>query len=62
MVALQSWLLAEDVEPKMTVVAGDSAGGELTLALTVALRKRCIAAPARNRWWNRLIELNIQET
>jgi monoterpene epsilon-lactone hydrolase len=46
MVAVFSGMLADGVDPKRTVIAGDSAGGGLTLALAMALRDRAIAAPA----------------
>jgi epsilon-lactone hydrolase len=46
MVAVYSRLLQEDLDPKTTVIAGDSAGGGLTLALAMALRDRGIPAPA----------------
>jgi acetyl esterase/lipase len=46
MVAVYSRLLEDGLDPKHTVIAGDSAGGGLTLALAMALRDRGIAAPA----------------
>lgn len=46
MVAVYSRLLEDGLDPKTTVIAGDSAGGGLTLALAMALRDRRIAAPA----------------
>ena len=46
MVAVYSRLLEDGLDPKTTVIAGDSAGGGLTLALAMALRDRGIAAPA----------------
>jgi epsilon-lactone hydrolase len=46
MVAVYSRLLEDGLDPKTTVVAGDSAGGGLTLALAMVLRDRGIAAPA----------------
>jgi acetyl esterase/lipase len=46
MVAVYSQLLEAGLDPKSTVIAGDSAGGGLTLALAMALRERGIAAPA----------------
>ncbi|MBB5160094.1 alpha/beta hydrolase [Mycobacterium sp. AZCC_0083] len=46
MVAMYSRLLEDGIDPKSTVIAGDSAGGGLTLALAMALRDRGIAAPA----------------
>jgi acetyl esterase/lipase len=46
MVAVYSRLLEDGLDPKMTVIAGDSAGGGLTLALAMALRDRELAAPA----------------
>jgi monoterpene epsilon-lactone hydrolase len=46
MVAVYSRLLDDGVDPKHIVVAGDSAGGGLTLALAMALRDRGIASPA----------------
>jgi epsilon-lactone hydrolase len=46
MVAVYSGLLSEGLDPKSTVIAGDSAGGALTLALGMTLRDRGIAAPA----------------
>ena len=46
MVAVYSRLLQDGLDPKTTVIAGDSAGGGLTLALAMALRDRGIPAPA----------------
>jgi acetyl esterase/lipase len=46
MVVVYSQLLEDGLDPKSTVIAGDSAGGGLTLALAMALRERGIAAPA----------------
>lgn len=46
MVAVYSALLAEGLDPKKTVIAGDSAGGGLALALAMALRDRGIEGPA----------------
>jgi acetyl esterase/lipase len=46
MAAVYSRLLEGGLDPKSTVIAGDSAGGGLTLALAMALRDRGIAAPA----------------
>ena len=46
MVAVYSRLLEDGLDPKTIVIAGDSAGGGLTLALAMALRDRGIAAPA----------------
>jgi monoterpene epsilon-lactone hydrolase len=46
MIAVYSRLLEDGLDPKITVIAGDSAGGGLTLALAMALRDRGIAAPA----------------
>jgi epsilon-lactone hydrolase len=45
MVAVYSRLLADGLDPKTTVIAGDSAGGGLTLALAMALRERGMALP-----------------
>jgi acetyl esterase/lipase len=46
MVAVYSQLVENGLDPKSTVIAGDSAGGGLTLALAMALRDRGITAPA----------------
>ncbi|MCV7173866.1 alpha/beta hydrolase [Mycobacterium manitobense] len=46
MVAMYSQLLDDGLDPRSTVIAGDSAGGGLTLALAMALRDRGIPAPA----------------
>jgi epsilon-lactone hydrolase len=46
MVAVYSRMLEDGLDPKSPVIAGDSAGGGLTLALAMALRDRGIAAPA----------------
>jgi acetyl esterase/lipase len=46
MVAVYSRLLEDGLDPETTVIAGDSAGGGMTLALAMALRDRGIAAPA----------------
>lgn len=40
------WLLAQGVAPEAITVAGDSAGGGLTLALLLSLRDACIPLPA----------------
>jgi monoterpene epsilon-lactone hydrolase len=40
------WLLAQGVDPRQIVVAGDSAGGGLTLSTLLALRDRGLAMPA----------------
>jgi monoterpene epsilon-lactone hydrolase len=45
-VTAYAWLLARGFEPGRIVVAGDSAGGGLTLATLLALRDREIALPA----------------
>lgn len=46
MVAVYTRLINYGLDPKTTVIAGDSAGGGLTMALAMALRDRGIAAPA----------------
>lgn len=46
MIAVYSRLLADGLDPKTTVIAGDSAGGGLTLALAMALRDRGMPGPA----------------
>jgi monoterpene epsilon-lactone hydrolase len=46
MVAFYSRLLEDGLDPKATAIAGDSAGGGLTLALAMVLRDRGIPAPA----------------
>lgn len=46
MAAVYTRLLDDGLDPKTTVIAGDSAGGGLTLALAMALRDRGIQAPA----------------
>jgi epsilon-lactone hydrolase len=46
MVAVYTRLLKDGLDPKTIVIAGDSAGGGLTLALAMALRDRGIATPA----------------
>src|SRR5260370_21151675 len=46
MVAVYSRLLQDGLDPKTTVIVGDSAGGGLTLALAMALRDRGLPAPA----------------
>lgn len=46
MAAVYTRLLDDGLDPKTTVIAGDSAGGGLTLALVMALRDRGIQAPA----------------
>ena len=45
-VAVYSGMLVDGLDPKRIVVAGDSAGGGLTLALAMALRDRGIEGPA----------------
>jgi acetyl esterase/lipase len=44
--AAYRWLLATGVQPGRLVVAGDSAGGNLTLALLLALRDANVPSPA----------------
>ncbi len=44
--AAYRWLLAQGIDPKRVVVAGDSAGGGLTVATLVALRDGGEALPA----------------
>ena len=44
--AAYKWLLAEGYEPGKIVIAGDSAGGGLTLAALVALRDSGVPMPA----------------
>ncbi|MBI3757006.1 MAG: alpha/beta hydrolase [Deltaproteobacteria bacterium] len=44
--AAYRWLLSQDVKPSRIVVAGDSAGGGLTLATLVALRDAKTPLPA----------------
>jgi epsilon-lactone hydrolase len=46
MVAVYLQLLEDGLDPESTVIAGDSAGGGLTLALAMVLRDRGIPAPA----------------
>jgi epsilon-lactone hydrolase len=41
-----TWLLAQGFEPGRIVIAGDSAGGGLTLAMLLALRDRGLPLPA----------------
>jgi epsilon-lactone hydrolase len=45
-VAVYRWLLDEGIEPERMVVAGDSAGGGLTLALALALKPLDLPQPA----------------
>ncbi len=45
-VAAYQWLLGQGVEPRKLIIAGDSAGGGLALALVLALKQRGLAAPA----------------
>lgn len=44
--AAYQWLLDKNIPPKQIAVAGDSAGGGLTIALLVALRERGLPMPA----------------
>ena len=44
--AAYSWLLAQRIDPSRVVVAGDSAGGGLTVATLVRLRDAGVALPA----------------
>jgi acetyl esterase/lipase len=46
MIRVYSQLLDDGLDPETTVLAGDSAGGGLTLALAMALRDRGITLPA----------------
>ncbi|WP_308213830.1 alpha/beta hydrolase [Rhodococcus tibetensis] len=45
-VAVYSQLIDDGLDPETTVIAGDSAGGGLTLAMAMTLRDHGIAAPA----------------
>jgi phosphinothricin tripeptide acetyl hydrolase len=45
-VAAYDWLLARGIDPDRIVVAGDSAGGGLTMATLLALRERGLPRPA----------------
>jgi phosphinothricin tripeptide acetyl hydrolase len=45
-VAAYEWLLADGIAPDRIVIAGDSAGGGLTVATLVALRDRGLPRPA----------------
>jgi monoterpene epsilon-lactone hydrolase len=45
-VAAYTWLLREGIAPGRVVVAGDSAGGGLTVAMLLALRDRGLPRPA----------------
>src|SRR5207247_9367885 len=45
-VAAYQWLLAQGIAPGRVVVAGDSAGGGLTVATLLALRDRGLPRPA----------------
>jgi acetyl esterase/lipase len=45
-VAAYRWLLASGIVPEQLVVVGDSAGGNLVLALLLALRERALPMPA----------------
>ncbi len=45
-VAAYRWLLAQDIKPSRIVVAGDSAGGGLTLATLLAIRDAQLPSPA----------------
>jgi acetyl esterase/lipase len=45
-VAAYRWLLSQNIKPSRIVVAGDSAGGGLTLATLVALRDAKVPLPA----------------
>lgn len=44
-VAAYRWILAQDVAPERIAIAGDSAGGGLTIATLVALRDRGVPLP-----------------
>jgi monoterpene epsilon-lactone hydrolase len=44
--AAYRWLLSQDIKPSRIVVAGDSAGGGLVLAMLVALRDAKLPLPA----------------
>ena len=46
LVEMYSALLSDGMDPQTTVIAGDSAGGGLALALAMTLRDRGIALPA----------------
>lgn len=45
-IAAYNWLLAQGIDPRHLVVAGDSAGGNLTLSLLLALRDAKLPLPA----------------
>jgi acetyl esterase/lipase len=44
--AAYQWLLAQGLDPSKIAIAGDSAGGGLTVAALVALREQGVALPA----------------
>ncbi len=45
-VAAYTWLLGQGVSPRRVAIAGDSAGGGLTVSTLLALRERGLPAPA----------------
>ena len=45
-IAVYRWMLEEGAEPERTIVAGDSAGGGLTLALALSLKDLDLPQPA----------------
>jgi acetyl esterase/lipase len=45
-VAAYQWLLAQSIDPNKLIIAGDSAGGGLALALTLAVKTRGLEGPA----------------
>jgi epsilon-lactone hydrolase len=45
-VTAYGWLLEQGIDPKQIVIAGDSAGGGLTIATLISLRDKGVALPA----------------
>ncbi len=54
--AAYRWLLAQGYDPRKVVIAGDSAGGHLAVALALRARAEGLPAPAALALWGPLID------
>lgn len=58
-VSAYQWLIAQNIAPGHIVIAGDSAGGGLTVATLIALRERKIPLPAAGICLSPWVDLTI---
>ncbi|KIU16174.1 esterase [Mycolicibacterium llatzerense] len=54
--AAYRWLLAQGYDPRKVVIAGDSAGGHLSVAVALRAKKEGLPAPAALALWGPLID------